>query len=472
MQVTETHADPLKREFRIVIGAADLDQRLNSQLEEMKGQVRIKGFRPGKVPVAYLKKAYGKAMMGEVVQRAVAESTQTAIQERSLRPALEPQIELESQMESVLDQGADLAFKVAVELLPEIAVMDLKTIGVERLTAPVEEAEIAAALKRLAEQGRTYEPKEEAAGDGDALTVDFVGSVDGAPFEGGKGEEVRIVIGEGRFIPGFEEQLKGAKPGEKRTISITFPADYPAEHLKGKAASFDVTVHEVRAPQEVPLDDVFAARFGIETLEKLKEALKDQIGAQHAQASRMKLKRVLLDALDEGHEFALPAGLVEQEFGVIWKEVQHAIEHGHPEPEDAGKSEEELKASYRKIAERRVRLGLVLAEVGRLNNVTVGQDEVARLMGEEARRYPGQEQKVFQFYRENPAALARLRAPLYEDKVVDHILTLAAVTERAVTKDELMADMDDEASDHDHDHDHGRNHEHEHVHGPDCDHDH
>jgi len=475
MQVTETLADPLKREFRIVIGAADLDQRLNTQLEEMKGQVRIKGFRPGKVPVAYLKKAYGKSVMGEVVQRAVAESTQSALQERSLRPAMEPHIELESKMESVLDQGADLAFKVAVELLPEFDVMDLKTISIERLTAPVEDAEIEAALKRLAEQSRTYEPKGEGAvaEDGDALTIDFLGSIDGTPFEGGKGEEVRIVIGEGRFIPGFEDQLKGAKAGEKRTITVNFPADYPAETLKGKTASFDVTVHEVRAPQDVAPDDAFAARFGIESLDKLKEALQDQIAGQHGQASRMKLKRVLLDALDAGHSFPLPAGLVEQEFTGIWKEVQHALEHGHPELDDVGKSEDELKASYRKIAERRVRLGLVLAEVGRLNQVTIGQDEIAKMMTEEARRYPGQEQRVFQFYRENPAALARLRAPLYEDKVVDHILSVASVTEKPVSKDELLADLeDDQAQGHHHDHHHDHDHDHGHVHGPDCGHDH
>jgi trigger factor len=469
MQVTETLADPLKREFRIVIGAADLDERLNTQLEAMKGQLRIKGFRPGKVPVAYLKKTYGKSVMGEVVQRAVAESTEAALKERSLRPALEPQVELESKIESVLDDGADLAFKVAVELLPEIEVMDLATISLERLVAPVEDSEIEAAVKRLADQSRQYEPKPEgeAAGAGDALTVDFLGSIDGVPFEGGKGEEVRIVIGEGRFIPGFEEQLNGAKAGEKRTIQVTFPAEYPAETLKGKTASFDVTVHEVRAPQDAVLDDAFAQRFGIENFEKLKEAVSEQIDGQHKQASRMKQKRALLDVLDAGHSFDLPAGLVDQEFESIWKEVQHSFEHGHPEPDDVGKSDEELKANYRKIAERRVRLGLVLAEVGRTNKVTLGQDEIGRLISEEARRYPGQEQRVFQFYRDNPAALARLRAPLYEDKVIDHIFGVAVVTEKTVAKDELFADIEgDEPHGHDHDHDHG------HVHGPDCDHDH
>jgi trigger factor len=477
MQVTETHADPLKREFRIVIGAADLDSRLNSQLETMKDQVRVKGFRPGKVPVSYLKKAYGKSIMGEVVQQAVAESARAAISERSLRPAMEPSIELESALESVLDQGADLAFKMAVELLPEITVMDLKSIALERVTAPVEDSEVEDALKRLAEEGKNYEAKPEGgvAANGDALTIDFLGKIDGVPFEGGKGEEVRLVLGQGRFIPGFEEQLLGAKAGEDRVVTITFPADYPAENLKGKTARFDVKIHEVRAPQETVLDDPFAQRFGIESLDKLKDALKDQVAGRYKQASRVKLKRALLDVLDAAHDFALPAGLVSMEFDQIWKQVEHAREHGHPEPDDVGKSEEELRETYRKIAERRVRLGLVLAEVGRLNNIQVGQDEVARLMGEEARRYPGQEQRVFDYYRQNPAALTQLRAPLFEEKVVDFIVELAKVTDKTVTKDELLADLDEGGPDGDHDHDHDHAHDHGeegHVHGPDCDHDH
>lgn len=427
MEVTETSADGLKREFRIVIGARDLDERLEARIETLKNQVQMKGFRPGKVPASHLKKAYGKSLMGEIVQEAVSQSTQKAIEERALRPALQPDIQFENALEKVVDEGADLAFKVVVELLPEIKLANFKDIKLERLSAPVSDADVEAATQDLARQARSFEQKGDGAlaAEGDALTIDFLGKIDGVAFDGGKGEDVRLEIGARQFIPGFEEQLVGAKAGEARVIAVKFPANYPVDRLKDKDATFDVTVHEIRAPVIPPADEAFAQRFGLDSVDKLKDALRQRIANEHKMLSRRLLKKGLLDVLDEQHNFELPGGMVKAEFDQIWREVQHSFEHGHPAPEDVGKSEDVLKADYGKIAERRVRLGLVLAEVGRLNQITVGQDEVSRAIGEEARRYPGQEKQVFEFYRQNPQAQAQIRAPLFEDKVVDFILELA-----------------------------------------------
>jgi trigger factor len=464
MQVTETLADGLKREFRIVIPASDLDQKLSSRLQDLKGRLNMKGFRPGKVPVAFLKKTYGKSLMGEIVEQAMSESTQRALSERSLRPASEPKVELETALETVVGEGHDLAFKMAVELVPEFEIADVAKIKLERPVAEVDEAEVKSMLERLAEDSRTYADKGEGAKaeTGDALTIDFLGKIDGEPFEGGKGEDVRLVLGQRQFLPGFEEGLKGAKAGETRALKVKFPDDYSVERLKGKDAAFEVTVHEVRAPQSVEIDDAFAERLGMGNLDKLTQALRERMAGEYKRRSREHLKRRLLDVLDTQHDFALPQGLVDSEFNQIWAQLQHAFEHGHPPEEDVGKSEDQLKAEYHKIAERRVRLGLVLAEIGRRNNIVVTDEEVNRAIGEEARRAPGQERRVYQFYQQNPQALAMLRAPLYEDKVVDFILELAQITERKVSKEELMRDPEAAASEaHEHDHDEAHEHEHE-----------
>jgi trigger factor len=447
MQVTETLAEGLKREFRIVIPAADLDARLSTRLEELKSRINLRGFRPGKVPVAFLKKTYGKSLMGEIVSQAMSETTQKTLADRALRPAAEPKIELETALETVVGKGEDLAFKMAVELVPEFEIADLSTIKLERMVCDVDEADVKAMLERLAEDMRSYADKGEGAKaeKGDALTIDFQGTIDGAPFEGGKGEDVRIVLGQGQLLPGFEEGLIGAKAGETRELKLRFPDDYAVARLKGKEAAFTVTVHEVRAPQAVEIDDAFAERLGAGSLDRLSQALRERIAGEYKRRAREHLKRKLLDALDARHGFALPQGLVDAEFNQIWHQLQHAFEHGHPPEEDVGKSEVELKDEYRKIAERRVRLGLVLAEIGRRNNIMITEEEINRAIGEEARRFPGQERKVYQHYQENPQALAALRAPLYEDKVVDFILELADITERKVTKDELMRDPDSEA---------------------------
>ena len=475
MQVTETHSEGLKREFRIVIAAGDLNEQLETRIEAMKPQAHIKGFRPGKVPASFLKKTYGKSIMGELVQTAVTNAAQTALSERELRPALQPAIELEGEIDRVIEGESDLAFTVAVELLPEIQIMDLKGVTLERPMAEVEDETVMTALKRLADQQKSYEPKGEGAiaESGDAVTIDFVGKLGDEPFEGGKGEDVRLVLGSGQFIPGFEDQLIGVKAGDTPVVKLSFPDDYQSDMLKGKDATFDVTVRDVLLARDVALDDEFAKRFGIDSLDKLKDALREQAGAEYKKASRTKMKRALLDILDEGHTFALPTGLVDAEFEGIWHEVEHAHEHGHPSPEDEGRSQEDLRVEYRKIAERRVRLGLVLAEIGRENKIILGQEELGRAIAEQARQYPGQERQVYEYFQKNPQALPQLRAPLLEDKVVDFLIELANVTDKTVSVEELMREPSTEFGGHAHHHDHDHDHDHGgHVHGPDCDHDH
>lgn len=446
MQVTETEASTgLRREFKIVIGRSDLDTRLNTRLESMKGQMKIKGFRPGKVPVAHLRKTYGKQVMSEIIEEAVSESSQAAITEHKLRPAQQPKIELEGEIASVVEGKSDLAFKVAVELMPEFTPVDPATIELERYVAEVEEGDIESAVNRLAEQQRTYSPRGEgeAAQSGDALTIDFLGRIDGTAFEGGTGEDVQLVIGSKRFIPGFEEQLIGAKAGDKTVVKVTFPADYPAKELAGKDAEFDVTVKSVSGADEVKIDDGFAAKLGLSSLEDLRNRVKEQIESDYKRASRSHLKRQLLDKLDAAHTFALPAGMVEQEFSAVWQAVTGELKREGKTFEDEGKSEDELKKEYQGISERRVRLGLVLAEIGRLNNLNVTQEEMTRAVAARARQFPGQEKKVFEFYQKNPQAQAEIRAPIFEDKVVDFIFELAKSKEAKISKEDLFTDPDD-----------------------------
>jgi trigger factor len=446
MQVTETETSTgLRREFKIVIGKTDLDTRLNTRLERLKGQVKLKGFRPGKVPFAHLKKTYGKSLMSEIIQEAVSESSQSAITERSLRPAQQPQIEFEGEIDQVVEGKSDLAFKVAVELMPEFTPQDPASIELDRYAADVDEKDIDTQIGRLAEQQRTYTPRAEgeAGQTGDALTIDFIGRIDGEPFEGGTGESVQLVIGSKRFLPGFEEQLVGAKAGDKREVNITFPDDYPAKELAGKAALFEVTVKAVAAPEEVKINDDFAAKLGLSSLEDLRNRVKEQIEADYKRASRAHLKRHLLDKLDAAHTFALPEGMVEQEFNAVWQAVTGELKREGKTFADEGKSEEELKKEYRAISERRVRLGLVLAEVGRLNNLTVSQEEMTRAVSARARQFPGQEKKVFEFYQKNPQAQAEIRAPIFEDKVVDFIFELAKVKDVKISKEDLFTDPDD-----------------------------
>ncbi|MBC7167610.1 MAG: trigger factor [Phenylobacterium sp.] len=445
MQIVEKSGEGLSRVYGVTVPAADLAERLEARITEITPQLNIKGFRPGKVPPAHVRRVHGKALMAEVVEQTISESTQKVLDEKKLRPAGEPDLKPEGDLGDVVDGKADLSFEIALDIMPDFEPVDPSTLELTRPVYKPGDDEVAEALAELAKQSRSFEPrtgKTVKAKDGDQLTIDFVGKIDGEAFEGGSAEDAKLVLGSGQFIPGFEEQLVGAKPDSDVVVKVTFPEDYQAAHLAGKEAEFDVKVKEVAAPVETEADDAFAEKLGIESLDKLKELLRENIEQQYAGASRFKLKRALLDALDAKHDFPLPPKMVEAEFGAIWTQVQQDKERGALPPEDADKSDEQLESEYRKIAERRVRLGLVLAEIGRVNNVQVTDQELLEAMRQEAMRYGAQAQQVFDMFRQNPNAQAQLRAPIFEDKVVDLIVGKAKVEDKDVSKDELMAEDD------------------------------
>jgi trigger factor len=445
MQITETVSEGLRREFKVVIPQSDLDTKLNGRLEEMKPRMNLKGFRPGKAPVSFLKKTFGKSMMNEIVQDAVNESSQKAITENSLKVASPPKVDLVSAFDQVVDGKTDLEFTVKVDLMPDFELADVSKLKVERLVGEVGDADVDEALKRLAEQSKTFSPREagEPAESGDTVTIDFVGKVDGAEFPGGKADDFNLGLGTGQLIPGFEDQLVGAKAGEARDVKVTFPADYPEATLAGKDAVFEATVKEVKKPDPIAIDNELAKKLGLDDLATLKDRVRDQLKSDFARASRLHLKRRILDALDEKHAFALPPGMVEGEFDGIWKQVEAELQREGKTAADEGKSEDELKKEYHDIAERRVRLGLVLAKLGEQNGITVAPEEVQRAIAARARQFPGQEQQVFNFYTQNPQAAAEIRAPIFEDKVVDFIAELAEVTDKKVDRETLFMDPDD-----------------------------
>jgi trigger factor len=441
MQVTETAAAGLKREYRVVVPATDLEAKVNERLDDLKGRVQMRGFRPGKVPVNHLKRIYGKSAMAEVIEAAVREANQKIIDDHGLKLATEPKVVLpteEGAVENVISGKADLAYTVELEIVPPIALTDFKDIKLERLTAEVADAEVDRALAAIAEQNKPYTPKVEAAQNGDRLTISFQGTMDGLPFEGGSGDDVPLLLGSGRFIPGFEDNLTGLKAGESRTFDVKFPDDYPAAQLAGKTASFAVTVKTVEAPGEVTLNDDFAKTLGLDSLAKLRDALRERLARDHAAASRQKLKRALLDQLDERHKFEPPPTLVEQEFNQVWSAIESDLKQQNRTFADEGTTEEKAREEYHAIAERRVRLGLVIAEIGEKNNITVSEDQLRLAIMEQVRQMPGREQEVWDYYRNNPSALAALRAPLFEDKVVDFVLELADVTDKQVSREELF----------------------------------
>jgi trigger factor len=443
MQIVEKSGEGLSRIFGVTVPAATLSERLDQRIAEIRPQMNIKGFRPGKVPAAHVKRLYGKSLMGEIVDQAVSESQQQALSTGALRPAASPEINLSSDLEQVLAGSSDLSFELSVELMPEFTVMDVSTIALDRPVYQPTDSEIDEQIKEIADQNLSYEPKTGKAvkaAAGDMVVGDFVGRIDGAVFEGGSMENAEVVIGSGRFIPGFEDQLTGAKPDTTVTIGVTFPDDYGAAELAGKAAEFEFQVKEIKKPKATAIDDAFAKSLGLGDLDALKAAVRGQLEQQYAEASRFKAKRALLDALDSGHSFDLPPKMVEGEFATIWSQVEAEKAAGELSDEDKAKTDDQLKAEYRKIAERRVRLGLVLAEIGRLENVQVEDQELNRALIAEARKYPGQEQQVVEFYRSNPQATAQLRAPIYEEKVVDLLLAKAKVTDKPVTKEALFAD--------------------------------
>jgi trigger factor len=441
MQVTETTAAGLKREYRVVVPATDLEAKVNERLDQLRGRVQLRGFRPGKVPVAHLKRLYGKSAMAEAIEAAVREANSKIITDHGFKLATEPKVVLPSEegaVDGVIEGKADLSYTVELEIVPPITLADFKTLKLTRLTAEVTDAEIDQSLQTIAEQYRPFVTKTEGAANGDRATIGFEGSIDGGPFEGGSGEDVPLMLGAGRFIPGFEDHIVGLKPGESTTFNVKFPDDYQTASLAGKEATFAVTVKAVDAPGAITVDDEFAKTLGLESLTKLKEAVKERISREHAMASRHKLKRALLDQLDERHKFEPPPSLVEREFANIWSQIEKDMAREKRTFADEGTTEEKAREEYRAIAERRVRLGLVIAEIGERNNIRVTEDQLTAAMIEQARQYPGQEKTVVDHYRKTPGALETLRAPLFEDKVVDFLVELAKVTEKPVSRDELF----------------------------------
>jgi len=447
MQVTETLSQGLKREFKVVLPATELERRLNDELATLKDRVRLNGFRPGKVPVGHLRRVYGRSVMGDVVQNAVNEANRKIVEDNSLKLAFEPQIkfpESQDEIEKAMDAKGDLAFTVALEVLPSFELADVSDVTVKKPVVEVSDTEINESLERMAKQNRSFETKQGKAENGDRVVVDFVGRIDGAEFEGGKGEDIRVELGSNTFIPGFEDQLVGLQAGDTKLVKVTFPANYLAPHLAGKDAEFDVTVKEVEGPGELTIDDELAKGFGMESLDKLKDAIRDAIKRDFDAQSRRRVKKELLDALDAKYSFELPPSLVEQEFGAVWSQVESDMKSNNRTFADEDTTEEEARAEYRKIAERRVRLGLVLAQIGEKSDIKISDDEVTQALIERVRQYPGQEKQVWEFYQKNPQALAEIRAPLFEEKVVDQILSQVKVVDETVTKEALFADDEGE----------------------------
>jgi trigger factor len=466
MDITEVTTEGLRRQLKVVVGADELERRLSARLDDLKDRVRIKGFRPGHVPKAHLRKVYGRSVMAEVVQQAVADTSREAISQRQERPAFQPNISLpedEKEIDKIFSGSADLAYTMSFEVLPKFDSLDFSKIEVERPVAEVTSADIDKALDRLRNANPLYKPKEGSAAEGDRLIIDFKGSIDGEAFKGGSAEDAQVLLGGRNFIPGLEEGLIGIKAGEERAIDATFPDDYPEARLAGKKACFDVSVKEVATPEAPIIDDGFAEALGLESLAKLRETVKQRLEQDRTVASRLKLKRALLDKLDSDYNFELPPTLVDNEFQAIWRQVTSDLEQAKRSFEDEGTTEKKARTEYHDIAARRVRLGLILSEVGTRNKIEVSDDEVNRAVLERVRQFPGQERKVYDFYRNHPQALAEVRAPLFEDKVIDFITELAKVTEKQVSAEELYADADAGQAHHDHDHDH-HDHDHDHDH--------
>ncbi len=447
MQVTETRSEGLKREYKVVLAADDLASRVESQLNEIKAKAQIKGFRPGKVPVAHLRRLYGRSIMAEVMQEAVNDANKKIIEDNALRLAGAPKIDLpkdQEELEKAFAAKADLSYVVALEVLPKVEVGSFDDVEVERLVADIPESEIDAGLKTLAERNRPFTPKEgeAAAESGDKVTIDFVGKVGGEQFQGGSAQDVDIVLGSGSFVPGFEDQIVGQNVGEERTINVIFPESYSEASLAGQPAEFAVTLKAVAAPGTLEIDDDFAKGLGVEDLEKLRQSLRASLEREASLVARRKWKRELLDSLDKKYSFDLPEELVEREFETIWRQAEAELKASNRTLADEGTTEAQERATYRKIAERRVRLGLALAEIGDSADVKVSDEEVAQALYERARQYPGMEKQFVDFYRSNPDRLAEIRGPLFEERVIDYVLSKAKLTDRRVSKEELLKEVE------------------------------
>lgn len=439
MQITQTNADGLKREFKVVIAAKDIDEKMGLRLEELGQSIRVPGFRPGKVPKAVLKQRFGPSVVSEILEKSVADSANQAMTEKGVRPALQPKIEITS-----YEEGTDLEYTMAVELLPDFEPADPSKFELERMVVKIGDKEVEAALARVAEQHKKSQPIEtpRKSQAGDVLVIDFKGTVDGAEFPGGEAESHHLELGSNTFIAGFEDQLTGVGKDDHVTVKVAFPAEYGNKELAGKDAVFEVDVKDIREPVPVPADDELAKMVGMDDLDALKASIRDSIEQEYSTVTRARLKRRLLDTLSDGHDFEVPAGMVDLEFDTIWAQVEEQRKEGALDDADKDKSEDELKADFREIAERRVRLGLLLSEIGSRNNIEVAQEDVSRAIMAEAQRMPGYEQQVFEYYQKNDEALANLRAPLFEDKVIDFILGQANITEREVSVEDLLAESE------------------------------
>jgi trigger factor len=437
MQVTETLSDGLKRGFTVVVPEPELTAKREKRLAELGRTMQLPGFRPGKVPMTMVRKRFGDAVAAEIVEGAVNEASDQLLTERGLRPAMQPKLEVTKP-----GQNSDLEFTIEMELLPEITIPAFGDITLNKPVAAVTDEAIDEALKKLAEQRQTFVPVEEprAAAQGEQLTVDFIGRIDGEAFQGGTASDVPLIVAGPGFIPGFSEQVEGLVPGETRTISVDFPEDYGAKELAGKKAEFEITAKALAVAQIPALDDEFAKAVGLESLEELRGKISEQIGREYEQMTRLKLKRGLLDALAERAQFEAPVSLVDAEFAEIWRQVEQEKQSGRADPEDEAKDEDTLKAEYKAIADRRVRLGLLVAEIGRANSVTVTDQDLQRAMFNEAMKYRDQAMQVLEFFKKNPQALERFRGPIFEDKVVDFLLGQIAQEETSVTPEELAAD--------------------------------
>ncbi len=445
MQVTETLSDGLKRAYTIVLPAADIESRRSARLSSLSKTVRLPGFRPGKVPMPVIKQRYGTAVSAEVMEESVNEATRQVLTDRGLRPALQPKVDIVT--ENPAAATGDLEFKVELELLPDITLPDFGTVSLTRLKAEVSDAAVDEVLANIATSQRDLVDLTDddlaarggvaAAAEGDVLTVDFVGKIDGTAFEGGTATDIDVDIGGTGFIPGFAEQLTGMKPDEQKTIEVAFPAEYGNADLAGKAATFDITAKKLRRAVKPPIDDAMALKVGYDTLDEIKEDIRKRRQAEYDQMSRMRVKRQLLDAMAGMVSFGVPEGMVNAEFDQIWQRLETDRKAGRMDEDDQGKDDDTLKSEYRAIAERRVRLGLLLAEIGRTNNLTVGEDELLRAMRQEASRYPGQEAQMMELFNKYPALIDNLRGPIFEEKVVDFVLELAQVTDETVTPEDL-----------------------------------
>ena len=438
MQVTEKSKEGLKRTYDVIVSASDIEEKINARLIQIAQTANMPGFRPGKVPVSLLKKTHGQAIMGEMLEKTVNESSQEVMTEKELRPVSQPKIEIKK-----FDEGSDLEYSIELEVFPEISLIDFSKLKLERMKVPADEKQVDEMISQMSAGQKDSKPikKDRPVATGDVAVIDFTGSVDGEEFAGGQSENYGLEIGSGSFIPGFEEQIIGKSVGDEFDVNVTFPSEY-AKELAGKNAVFAVKVKELRETIPVNLDDDFAKKMGAENLEDLKNKLRENQEAELGQYTRMRVKRELLDKLDEAHEFELPKGLIENEFDAVWQQFEKQRKE-HPdkiEEEDKDKTDDELKDEYREISARRVRLGLLLAEIGRVNEVSVTPEEINRAIMQEAQQHKGKEKEVFEYYKNNPEAMQAIQSPLLEEKVVDFIIELADVTEKKATIEELMAE--------------------------------